>query len=113
MRNIAIIAVAIAATLGAAGAFAVVLTHPPVSASLMPNEAYETKTPSMLQSEPAPYPAPPQEPAAQEVVVLAVRVVASRPRHPSAAPTVDVMTKCGDWQDLKQGPATSKVRICN
>jgi hypothetical protein len=109
MRNIAIFAAAISVTLGTAGALALVLTRSPVRAHFTP---YETAMPNTLQSEPAPYP-PPQEPAAQEIEMPTVLVVTGRPHHPSAAPTVDVMTKCGDWQDLKQGPATSKVRICN
>jgi hypothetical protein len=111
MRKFAIFSIAMSAMLGTAGALAVVLPHPPVRLPFTPNE---TAIPDALQSEPAPYPpALAQEPTAQEIVTPTVLVVAGRSHGPSAASTADVMTQCGDWQDLRQGPATSKVRICN
>jgi hypothetical protein len=108
MRKIAIVAVALSATLGVAGAFS--LMQAPARGFAAPLAA-QTTTTKALQFEPAPY--PPQQPAAQEIVAPPVQIVSSPPRHAGVARKVDVLTKCGDWQDLIQGPATSKVRRCN
>jgi hypothetical protein len=108
MRKIAVVAITLSATLGVAGAFSLMLVPARGFAAPLPAQ---TTTTNALQSEPAPY--PPQEPAVQEIVAPPVQIVSSPPRRAGAARKVDVMMKCGNWQDLAQGPAASKVRRCN
>jgi hypothetical protein len=106
MRKISVAAITLFLTLGAMGALALLLTRPPGHLeSAYPSAMVSANA---LLAEPAP--APPQE--VQEIVAPNMEIL-GRPAHHPGATRRPHRLNCGDWQDLQQGPAASKVRRCN
>lgn len=106
MRKITVATIALALTLGAiGGALALIPGPPPARVAIRPTAAAVA---SALLAEPAP--APP--PAVRDIVVPNTEILGVPAHHPGAARGLHRLN-CGDWQDLHQGPAASKVRRCN